>query len=111
MKTRNILLTAMLTLTITVGATWWIVRPGVFTMQPIGALPEGITVIYHSRSPNMPVFASADGLCLKLQGSVSLLCRLTAMAGVAPITERILLRLPYSQTAYLLSTDGKTFDR
>jgi hypothetical protein len=110
MKTVKVLLIAMLALTITFGVGYWFIRPGVFTMQPIGALPEGATVIYHSRGPEMPMFASADGLCLKIQGSVSLWCRLTAMAGIAPITERIMIRLPYSRTAYLLSTGGQEFE-
>lgn len=36
---------------------WLLVKPGVFTIQPIGALPEGITFIYHSRNPEMPFFS------------------------------------------------------
>jgi hypothetical protein len=110
MKIMKVLLISLLTLIIVVGAAWWIVRPGVFTVQPLGAFPEGVTFIYHSRGPEMPVFASPDGLCLKLQGSVSVLCRMAGLTAVTPLVERILLRLPYNQTAYLLSTDGQTFD-
>lgn len=89
---------------------WIIVRPGVFTVQPIGAIPEGITVIYRSRNPEMPFFSSPDGLCLEIQGSVTLLCRATALGAVDEIAERIMFRLPYSHWAYLRSTGGMEFE-
>ena len=92
-------------------AAWWIVSPGVFTVHPMGALPQGVTVIYYGRGPEIPFFASPDGLCLQRQGSVSLWCRLGAMLGMAALKDRIIVRLPYSQTAYLWSTGGQTFDR
>ena len=91
--------------------TWVLFRPGVFTIQPIGALPEGVTLIYHSRSSEMPLFSSPDGLCLQTQGSVSLLCRLVAMSVVEELTDRVLLKLPYSHWAYLRSTGGLEFER
>ena len=96
---------------ILVAVAWFLVRPGVFTVQPIGALPEGVTFIYHSRNPEMPLFSSPDGLCLKLQNSVSLLCRGAALGGVGELTERIVIRLPYSQWAYLQSTGGREFEK
>jgi hypothetical protein len=107
---RRILLLLLITL-ISVAALWWIVRPGIFTVQLIGALPDGATIVYHSRGLEMPLFASPDSLCLKMQSSVSLLCRATALAGVTPLTERIMVRLPYIHAAYLLSTGGQEFDR
>jgi hypothetical protein len=100
----------MVLITLVLAAAWWLIRPGVLTIQPIGALPEGSTVIYHSRGPDMPVFASPDSLCLATTGKVSLLCRGAVMAGLVPVTERILLRLPYNRTAYLLSTGGQEFE-
>jgi hypothetical protein len=112
MKASKVLLITLLLLTLTAGAAYWYIRPGVFTVQPISAIPEGGTVIYHSRGYDMPLFASADGLCLKLQGSVSLLCRMAAMGGAAPaLTERVIVRLPYSRIAYLLSTNGQEFEK
>ncbi len=90
---------------------WILIRPGVFTIQPIGAIPEGITIIYHSRNPEMPFFSSPDGLCLQIQGSVSLLCRLAALSAVEEISDRIILRLPYSHWAYLQSTGGLEFEK
>ena len=86
-----------------------LIRPGVFTIQPIGALPEGITFIYHSRGSEMPFFSSPDGLCLESMGGVSLLCRGMAMASLEELTDRILFRLPYSHWAYLRSTGGLEF--
>jgi hypothetical protein len=81
---------------------------GLYTIQPIGALPEGGTAIVWRHSGE-PFFNSADALCLERMGGVSLMCRGMAM-GQAP-TERILLRLPYMRWAYLMSTDGREFDR
>ena len=91
-------------------AFWFLVRPGVFTIQPIGAIPEGITLIYHSRNPQMPFFSSPDGLCLEIQGSVSLMCRMASIGAAEEITDRVIIRLPYIEMAYLLSTGGTTFD-
>jgi hypothetical protein len=90
---------------------WILIRPGVFTIQPIGAIPEGITIIYHSRSPDMSFFSSPDGLCLQTQGSVSLLCRMAVLSTSTELTDRIILRLPYIHWAYLLSTGGLQFDK
>lgn len=86
-----------------------LIRPGVFTVQPIGALPDGVTFIYHSRNPDMPFFSSPDGLCLEIQGSVSLLCRAAGIGAVEGLGDRILIRLPYMRFAYLQSTGGAEF--
>lgn len=86
-----------------------LIRPGVFTIQPIGSLPEGITMVYHSRSSEMPFFSSPDGICLETMGSVSLLCRGMAIASIEELADRILFRLPYSRWAYLQSTGGREF--
>lgn len=100
-------------------AKWWLIGTGAFlalfytfcgfyTVQPIGALPDGATAIVW-RESGEPFFNSADALCLERTGSVSLMCRGMAM-GQAP-TERIILRLPYMHFAYTMSTGGKEFDR
>ncbi len=91
--------------------SWMLVRPGVFTIQPIGAIPEGVTLIYHSRNPEMPFFSSPDGLCLDAQGSVSLFCRGAAISAASELTDRIIVRLPYMRWAYLRSTGRLEFDR
>lgn len=99
----------LLVITLVVG--YWMLSPGVFTIQPIGALPDGVTIIYHSRNAEMPFFSSPDGLCLKIQGSVNLLCRAMAMSSATDLADRVLIKLPYSRWAYLQSTDGREFDR
>lgn len=81
---------------------------GVYTIQPMGAMPKGVTAVVW-RADDEPFFNSADGLCLKRLGEVSLLCRLAAL-GRAP-TSRIILRLPYMEWAYEASTGGRSFDR
>ena len=81
----------LLTAIILFAIAWVIVRPGVFTVQPIGALPEGATIIYHSRGSEMPFFSSPDGMCLQMQGSVSLLCRGVALSAASDLIDRALV--------------------
>ena len=101
----------VIVLVIIVGVLWVLIRPGVFTIQPIGALPDGITIVYHSRNPEMPFFSSPDGMCLEIQGSVNLLCRAAGIGAMEELTDRIILRLSYSRWAYLRSTGGLEFDQ
>ena len=99
---------AVLVALVVLALVYLVVRPGTYTVQPIGALPEGATLLVY-RGSGEPVFNSPDGLCLRIQGGVSLLCRGIAM-GQAPV-DRIILRLPYMEWAYLLSTGGQKFDQ
>ena len=46
----------------------------VFVVQPIGAVPEGRTVVM-SRLTNTKFIDSADATCLRIQDGVNLLCR------------------------------------
>jgi hypothetical protein len=101
----------LLSLLVVLLISWVLFRPGVFTIQPIEALPEGVTYIYHSRGPEIPFFASADGLCLKRNGELTLLCRAEGISGSAELAERAFIRLPYSRWAYLRSTGGIEFDQ
>jgi len=94
----------LLVLTLCILAT----QVGFYSVQPIGAIPEGITWLVW-RASNEPFFNSADALCLKKMGGVSLLCRGLALAQ-AP-KDRIILKLPYWEFAYLLSTGGREFER
>jgi hypothetical protein len=85
---------------------------GFFVIQPIGAVPEGATILYWRLGTNLPFIASADGLLLQKTGSVSLLGRAIAFSKLAePVIERKIVKLPYSRQLYLLSTGGKDFDR
>lgn len=81
---------------------------GIYTIQPIGALPEGKTLLVWRQSGS-PFFDSPDGTCLRRTGSVSILCRLIALKA-APV-DHIIMRFAYSRWAYMQSTDGATFDR
>ncbi len=83
-------------------------RVGFYSIQPIGAIPEGTTWLVW-RASDEPFFNSADALCLKRIGSVSLLCRGLALAQ-AP-KDRIILKLSYWEFAYLQSTGGRRFER
>lgn len=80
----------------------------IFVVPPIGAVPEGRTVIM-LRLNKTNFIDSADAICERIQGSVSLLCRGMTMAGVVNNT-KILARLPYSESLYLISTGGKRYD-
>ncbi len=81
---------------------------GFYSVQPIGALPDGATVIVW-RHKGEPFFNSADAMCLERMGGVSLMCRAMAM-GQGP-SDRIIVRLPYVAWVYSLSTGGREFDR
>lgn len=81
----------------------------IFVVPPIGALPEGKTVVI-LRLNKTEFIDSPDAMCMRIQGGVSLLCRGITMAGVIKNT-KILARLPYSDWLYLVSTDGNRFER
>ena len=80
-----------------------------FVVAPIGAMPRGVTIVM-LRGKNMQFIDSADAMCERTQGGVSLLCRGMALAAVSK-NATILMRLPYSSTLYSVSTGGKTYDR
>ena len=81
---------------------------GLFTIQPIGAIPDGITLLV-LRSPGRPFLDSADRMCIDTLEHVSLLCRGMAMGTVVE-EYTIILRLPYMEWAYLGSTNGMTYE-
>lgn len=81
----------------------------IFAVPPIGAVPEGRTVIM-LRLNKTNFIDSADAMCVRIQGYVSLLCRGMTMAGVVDATT-IIARLPYSETLYMISTGGNTYER
>ncbi|UFW51500.1 MULTISPECIES: hypothetical protein [Bradyrhizobium] len=86
----------------------------IFVVQPIGALPEGRTVIllrYPWKSAKGLAFIdSADAFCARNSGGVTLLCR-GITAGAIAKNATILARLPYSATLYGISTGGRTYER
>lgn len=80
-----------------------------FAIQPIGAIPEGKTLVI-LRLNKTNFIDSADAMCVREIGGVSLLCRMSMLSAV---TEKsvILLRLPYIEMLYKFSTNGKEFSR
>lgn len=110
MKKRRIVLLALLALT----ASLVFIRSfcGIFVIQPLGALPEGATILYWRNELNLPFIASADGILGDSEAGVSLLGRAVVIAGVAePIMERKIVKLGYSETLYLWSTGGRTYEK
>lgn len=81
----------------------------IFSIQPIGALPEGKTLII-SRMSNTSFIDSADAICERSQAGVSLLCRAAALGAVLE-SAKIYLRLPYMGIFYNISTRGAAYDR
>lgn len=80
-----------------------------FVIQPIGVIPEGKTLVILKLNKTKFI-DSADAMCEREVGGVSLLCRIGMMGGVVS-KSTILLRLPYSSVLYEISTGGKTYDR
>lgn len=78
----------------------------IFVVQPIGAVPEGRTLVL-ARQPGSPLhfIDSADAYCEREQGYVNLICRGAVLGAVADSHE-VLLRLPYTAWLYSISTGG-----
>jgi len=81
----------------------------IFVVQPIGAVPDGRTLIVW-RTSELNFIDSADAMCERKMHGVSLICRGSALAAVVQ-NATILARLPYSETLYKYSTGGATYDR
>ena len=82
---------------------------GLYSVQPIGALPQGVTAVVR-RIGDEPFFNSPDATSIRRTGGVSLFTRMAALAN-SPLKDRLFFRLPYMEWAYLASTDGKTFSK
>ncbi len=81
----------------------------IFVIQPIGALPEGKTLVI-LRLNKSKFIDSPDAMCERINGGVNLLCRAMVMGAVVK-KSKILMRLPYSESLYLMSTGGKTYSK
>lgn len=87
-----------------------VLTTGFFVMQPVGALPEGVTVWYFRVGYDLPFVVSPDGYSLETVGSVSTLTRMTAASALIEVIEpRTIARLPYIRALYLVSTGGTEF--
>tara|TARA_R110000868_G_scaffold184954_2_gene426685 strand:+ start:128 stop:451 length:324 start_codon:yes stop_codon:yes gene_type:complete len=85
---------------------------GVFVIQPIGAIPEGKTIVYWRLGMDIPFVSSVDGLLEEKGLGVSLLGRAIGLGTLAePIMEKEILSFGYSESLYLWSTGGKTYEK
>jgi len=85
---------------------------GLYVVQPIGAIPEGATIVYWRLGTNMDFVESADGLVLKTGAGLSLLTRgLAISTSASVVADRKVLKLPYSSFLYGLTTNGRFYDR
>lgn len=75
----------------------WLAGIRVFVIQPIGAIPDGVTVIV-ANIRGLNFIDSPDAFCMRV-GSPNLLCRGMVAARVAK-EGTIIVRLPYSQILY-----------
>src|SRR5262249_52879492 len=83
----------------------------IFVIPPLeGLAPKGLTLVV-PRLDKMQFIDSIDGLCAR-NGGVTPVCRLTVLAALgAEIKNKkhSALHLPYSQTLYKISTNGKLY--
>jgi hypothetical protein len=83
---------------------------GIFVVQPIGAVPDGRTVIYWRSGTDLPFITSPDGYLIDKSLDVTLMGRgLVAGRLAKELDGRIIVRLPYWKFLYLQSTGGKEF--
>lgn len=70
-------------LILAVGLTVWLFAAYsqlcLFVVQPIGAIPEGRTLLLWRKSSKLNFVDSADGFCQRERNGVSLLCRAAAL--------------------------------
>lgn len=88
-------------------AVVWIAGIRIIVIQPIGAIPKGITVVV--AGINARLIDSPDAICFRREGGVSLLCRAGTAAGIAK-HGKILLRLPYSETLFRMTGGPYRYD-
>ena len=105
MRGRSVLI--LITMAVVVVVTY--TQLSVFVVPPIGAVPEGRTLII-SRLDNSQFIDSPDAMCERFQGAVNLFCRGMVLGAVGK-NATIYLRLPYSSLLYQISTGGQVYDR
>jgi len=74
-------------------AAWLIAEPAVFVIPPMYEYPAG-AMLY----------------CLYSIGDVTTRCRNAALNSIDPLLENLLTTLPYSEWAYLRSTNGVMYN-
>jgi hypothetical protein len=91
-------------------ATWLIARPAVFIIPPMYKYPAGATLLYYDRANGAPFFSSTDSYCLYSTGDVTTRCRNAALNSIDPLLQNLVTTLPYSEWAYLRSTNGVMYN-
>tara|TARA_B110000259_G_scaffold11395_1_gene12406 strand:+ start:167 stop:490 length:324 start_codon:yes stop_codon:yes gene_type:complete len=105
-KTTNVLIISIVVFLIFIRTTI-----GIFVIQPIGAIPDGTTIVYWRVGTNFDFVESADGLVQKTGAGLSLFTRGIALAAAAePVVQREIFRMPYSSFLYGLTTGGEYYD-
>ena len=85
---------------------------GIFVVQPMGAIPDGGSVLYVRLGTNLDFFESPDSLSEKSTGKVSLFGRaMAAVAFMKNIENKIIIKLPYFNIFYFLSTGGTEYEK
>lgn len=85
---------------------------GFFVIQPIGAVPEGVTIWYFRKDINLPFISSPDGIMLEKEGHVNLLGRAIVLSSVMTSLEgKRICNLPYQKWMYRISTKGQEFEK
>jgi hypothetical protein len=87
-------------------AIGFLLRPGVYTIQPVDAIPEGTTIVYMLRDAQTPFYTSLHPECFYSPTSVSLICNAMVKTALTDLSGRIILRLPYNHSAYLKGSNG-----
>lgn len=87
-------------------AIGFLLRPGVYTIQPVDAIPEGTTIVYILRDTQTPFYTSLHPECFYSPTSVSLICNAMVKTALTDLSGRIILRLPYNHSAYLKGSNG-----
>ena len=105
MKSKGTILALVIIVFVIVGYT----QLTLFVVPPIGAIPGGKTVVI-LRLNKTNFIDSPDAMCERIQGGVSLLCRGVMLTGVLE-KSKILVRLPYSESLYFISTNGNAYSR
>jgi hypothetical protein len=83
---------------------------GIFVIQPMEGLTNGVTIVYWRSGMTVPFISSADCILEKSGSRVSEPRRVNLLNDLIPkISKRAILRAGYSDRLYLYSTGGKKY--
>jgi len=77
---------------------------GIYVLPPKNAPPSGATVWYYRRGSGLPFLSSPDAQWEKIQASPG-----NPFIPLAPRSDWIIVRFPYSRALYLRTTGGVEF--